>query len=253
MAALSTGAIAYDDRFFEYILAGSARSAATVIPIVLRHFALRSVVDIGCGQGAWLAGWSQAGISDYHGVDGDYVEQQRLLIPEARFTSQDLTSHFDLGRKFDLVASLEVGEHIRPDAMETFVDNLCTHADAILFSAAVPGQGGTLHVNEQSYGFWRDRFADRGYRLFDFVRPNLAGCRQVEPWYRYNSLFFARGGALERLSAEAGACEIVGDRPVPDNAPLAWRARNAIIKRLPLAVSDLLVELKHRVARWRHA
>jgi hypothetical protein len=242
----------YDSDFFDYISIGSMRSAAVVAPLVLQHCRSASLVDIGCGRGAWLVEWKRAGISDFLGIDGAYVDQDRLLISRARFAAQDLTRPFDLGRRFDLVTSLEVGEHIRPEATEVFVDNLCTHADAILFSAAVPGQGGTFHVNERGYGFWRDCFAARGYRLFDFLRPLLISHREVEPWYRYNTLFFASDEALERLSPEALGSEVERSSPVADYAPVTWWLRNALIKRLPLAALDRLVELKHRFVRWRH-
>jgi len=218
----------------------------------MHHYRVKSLVDMGCGRGAWLAEWQRAGIADYLGIDGDYVDRDKLLIPRDRFMKQDLTKRFDVGRRFDLVLSLEVGEHINPDHTDTYVDNLCTHSDAILFSAAVPGQGGSSHVNEQDYEFWRQHFSSRGYRLFDFIRPSLKSRHEVEPWYRYNSLFFARAGALERLSAHARAAEIEPNQPIPDRSPTFWRFRNAIIKRLPAPICGGLVEVKHQLVRWRH-
>lgn len=241
----------YDDRFFEYISVGSLRSAAIVAPLVLQHYRAFSLADIGCGRGAWLVEWQRAGVADWLGVDGDYVDKDGLLVPADHFVAQDLTRCFDLRRVFDLVSSLEVGEHILPSATDIFVDNLCAHGDAILFSAAVPGQGGKSHVNEQTYDFWRQRFAARGYRLFDFVRPMLVSRAEVEAWYRYNILFFARGAAVERLSDEARATEITLDQPIPDFATLFWHLRNAVINLLPPRVVGSLVELKHQFARLR--
>ena len=252
MSSLTANSITYDAGFFDYVSIGSKRSAAIVAPLVLQHYEAVSLADIGCGRGAWLPEWQRAGVVDYLGIDGDYVDLDRLFIPPDRFTTQDLTQRFYLGRRFDLVASLEVGEHITPNDTETFVDNLCTHSDAILFSAAVPGQGGLSHVNEQDYEFWRKRFSARDYRLFDFIRPKLVSCHEVEPWYRYNSLFFARAGALKRLSEEARSAEIERDQPVPDYSPILWQLRNAIIRRLPPPIYDRLVEVKHRFVRWRH-
>jgi SAM-dependent methyltransferase len=253
VSSLAANSIIYDGGFFDYVSIGSRRSAAIVAPLVLQHYAAKSLADIGCGRGAWLPEWQRAGVVDYLGIDGDYVDRERLLIPRDRFTTQDLTKRFDIGRRFDLVVSLEVGEHIRPDDTETFVDNLCTHSDAILFSAAVPGQGGLAHVNEQDYAFWRQRFSARGYRLFDFIRPKLASRHEVEPWYRYNSLFFARAAALERLSEEARSAEIKLDQPVADYSPMLWRLRNAIVRRLPPSIRDRLVEAKHQFVRWRRS
>jgi len=245
------GPMTYDDDFFDYISLGSRRSAAVVAPMILKMFPAQSVCDIGSGRGAWLVEWQRAGVASYLAVDGDYVDLRKLMIPAERFVTKDLTKAFDLGRTFDLVTSLEVGEHIAPEATAVFVDNLCRHSDAILFSAATPGQGGTFHVNEQTHEFWRQRFCERGYRTFDLVRPKVMSQRQIEPWYRYNTLFFARGAALARLADEALAAEISADAPVPDWSPLSWRARNAVIRRLPVSWTDRLVEIKHRYVMAR--
>ena len=236
----------YDDAFFDYISLGSQRSAAVVAPLILERYRAQSLCDIGSGRGAWLVEWERAGLANYLGVDGDYVSLDNLMIPRDHFVTRDLTKPFDLGRTFDLVTSLEVGEHIAPEATETYVDNLCRHSDAILFSAATPGQGGTSHVNEQRPDFWRQRFAARGYRAFDMIRPRLSAQKAVEPWYRYNTLFYARGKALERLAKEVFATEIRAEDPVPECAPLAWRARKAVIRLLPVPMIDLLIEIKHR-------
>ncbi len=236
----------YDDAFFDYISLGSQRSAAVVAPLLLKLYPAQSLCDIGSGRGAWLVEWERSGLANYLGVDGDYVSLERLMIPRDHFVTRDLTKPFDLGRSFDLVTSLEVGEHIAPEAAETYVDNLCRHSDAILFSAATPGQGSTSHVNEQRPDFWRRRFCARGYRAFDMIRPKLRGQKQVEPWYRYNTLFYARGKAIERLAKDVFASEIRSEDPVPDWSPLTWRARNAVIRRLPASTIDLLIEIKHR-------
>jgi hypothetical protein len=241
----------YDNDFFDYISPGSRRSAAIVAPLVLKMFPTQSVCDIGSGRGAWLVEWQRAGVVDFLGVDGGYVDVSKLLIAPQRFVTKDLTKPFDLGRTFDLVTSLEVGEHIVPEATDVYVGNLCRHSDAILFSAATPGQGGTFHVNEQTYDFWRTRFSARGYRTFDLVRPNVTSRREIEPWYRYNTLFFARGTALTRLTGEALAAEITIGDPVPDWSPLFWRARKAMIRRLPMSWTDWLVEIKHRYVMAR--
>jgi hypothetical protein len=88
------------------------------------------------------------------------------------------------------VQSLEVAEHVPATAAQTFVDCLVAHAPVVLFSAAVPGQGGDNHVNEQPYEYWRSLFADRGYRMYDFLRPQIVGTKAAH-WYRYNTFLFA--------------------------------------------------------------
>lgn len=106
-------------------------------------------------------------------MDGDYVPHDQLCVPADRFIDHDLTTPLDLGRRFDLVTCLEVAEHLPSDASETLVDSLCRHADVIVFSAAVPGQGGTGHINERRASFWAALFGTHGYRPYDLLGGRL--------------------------------------------------------------------------------
>lgn len=242
----------YDDLFFSYIEAGSRRSAATVVPLLADTLRPGSVADFGCGRGAWLQIWLSAGLTDVVGVDGPYVPEDKLLVSPRCFRSGDLTTAMDLGRRFDLVTSFEVGEHLPRAASAAFVDNLCRHAPVVAFSAAVPGQGGEHHINEQRYEFWRDLFTARGYRLFDFIRPRIAAVRAVEPWYRYNALLFVSDAAISALPGEVLATRIADGAPVTDVSPLLFRLRKQMLRRAPLRHVDRLAVLKHRLTVFTH-
>src|SRR6266480_4285442 len=102
----------YDRRFLEYTAQSSAASAQLITTLLYPMLIPSSVLDVGCAVGTWLRCWSKLGVADIHGIDGPYVDQSSLEIPPSSFTSVDLNEHFDLGRRFDLVQSLEVGEHI---------------------------------------------------------------------------------------------------------------------------------------------
>lgn len=235
----------YDDTFFRYIEPGSRRSAREVIKVVQSFVDAKSVLDVGCGRGVWLDEWQQAGVSDIFGVDGDYVSSSSLAIPIERFACRDLGCSFNLGRQFDLVQSLEVAEHIAPSSADTFVNSLTTHGKRILFSAATPGQGGEHHVNEQPYEYWRDKFAARGYRLFDICRPALKGNRTVESWYRYNALLFVHDDACRAIPPAFASTEIANNVCIPFYAPLGWRVRASIVKRIPQQTASRIAILKH--------
>ena len=237
----------YDELFFTYIQTGSVRSARRVVHVLASMLNPRSVADIGCGRGAWLKVWLESGTSDVLGVDGPYVPQEGLLVTSALFRSADLRSPIDLGRRFDLVTSFEVGEHLPLAASEAFVESLCRHAPIVAFSAAVPGQGGEQHVNEQPYEFWRDLFAKRGYRLFDCIRPLIAQSRDVEPWYRYNALLFVSDTAIARLPTMAQATRIADGAAVPDVSPPLFRFRKRLLLHAPVWLVDRLAIIKHRL------
>ncbi|HEY2177280.1 MAG TPA: methyltransferase domain-containing protein [Caulobacteraceae bacterium] len=237
----------YSNRFFDYINQGSARSARRIAPLLVDMTGARTVVDIGCGAGAWLQVWADQGLDDWFGVDGDYVEDGDLLIPRSRIHKCDLSRPFSLGRRFDLVCSFEVAEHIAAAYADQFIDNLVDHGDVVAFSAATPGQGGEFHVNEQPYGYWRKKFASRGFDCFDAIRPKIAADDRIEPWYRYNVLLFANAGGAARLSAASREAIVEPAVPVADRSPLAWQLRRAVLGRLPVPVVNGLAMLHHRI------
>jgi SAM-dependent methyltransferase len=238
----------YSALFYRYQREGSARSAAQVLPLLRRAVAVRSVLDVGCGAGAWLSEHSKLGASDLQGVDGDYVDRSLLMFKESAFKPTDITQTFNFDRSYDLVQCLEVAEHVTPSASNTLVDNLVRHGNHVMFSAAVPGQGGEDHINEQTYGYWRDLFAARGYRLFDFLRPLLVNNEAVEPWYRYNILLFVHDRAIAQLPAEVAATRVPDQAPVADFSPPMYRLRKAVLRQLPVAAVSKLANWKHQRA-----
>lgn len=164
----------------------NTNAAKEVIPLIMERFQPRSVVDIGCGTGTWLAVFQENNVDEFIGVDGDYVDRKLLHIPEDRFVCADLSQPFTYPRRFDLAVSLEVAEHIPEASAEAFVESLVNLSDVILFSAAVPGQGGQHHINEQWYDYWQRKFRRHGYQFHDDLRPLIWWNRNVEWWYRQN-------------------------------------------------------------------
>jgi len=61
-------------------------------------------------------------------------------------------------------------------------------SDVVLFSAALPGQGGVGHINEQPLSYWRSLFAKHGYVFYDAIRPQLWNDDRVAYWYRQNTV-----------------------------------------------------------------
>jgi hypothetical protein len=186
------------------------RSAKKVVPALLSLISPQSVVDVGCGVGTWLSVFRGSGINDVLGVDGSYVRTDALLIPHECFLPRDLTSPIGVGRRFDLAISLEVGEHLPTGSSGSFVDQLVGLSDVVLFSAAVPGQGGVHHVNEQWQGYWLALFEARGYVSVDCMRNRLWQDPDVQPYYKQNMILYVERETLGRRTdlgalAEQGA------------------------------------------------
>lgn len=184
----------YSRQFFDRQVDGSASSARVVVPIVLSLLSVRSVVDVGCGVGPWAAEFVAQGIEDVWGVDGDYVERSQLRIPSERFLPRDLSQPIRFDRTFDLAISLEVAEHLPESRARSLVADLTSLAPCVLFSAAIPGQGGTHHVNEQYLPYWEALFRWRGYEGIDPIRPEILGNPAVEWFYQQNIVMFAARG-----------------------------------------------------------
>lgn len=188
----------YDAEFFERNRALSLRSAEVVVPLVMERVGpITSVVDIGCGIGTWLAAFASGGVHTLLGVDGDYVDRETLLIDRSNFTPAELTESIRLDRRFDLAISLEVAEHLPESRAATFVADLCRLSDRVLFSAAIPGQPGTNHINLQWPSYWIRLFAEQGYGATDPIRPKIWHRDDIPYWYRQNIVLFIKGHAGE--------------------------------------------------------
>jgi SAM-dependent methyltransferase len=239
---------AYSDDFYNGIRDGSRRSAEAVVPLVLEAVQPKSVVDVGCGDGTWLSVFQQNGVQDVFGIDGDYVSRDSLRIPLYLFNAIDLSSPFELGRKFDLAVSLEVAEHLPPQSAQGFIGSLVKLAPVVLFSAAIPLQGGTHHVNEQWPDYWVALFQRHKYVPIDNIRGRLWRNDSVEWWYVQNSLFFASPSALENNKTLRDALEMTNPSQLSIVHPRFYAAFAREHFRLRTALKTLLQALKYSLA-----
>ncbi len=190
--------MAYNRQFYDNIRDGSRRSARALMPLVLELVRPKTVVDVGCGDGTWLAVLRELGVTDTLGIDGSHIDRQILQIPEGQFKSVDLAKPFRLDRVFDLAISLEVAEHLPPAAAADFVLSLIQSAPVVLFAAAIPFQGGQNHLNEQWPDYWAALFQRHDYLPIDCIRGKIWSNDQVQFWYAQNTLLFAHAPRVHR-------------------------------------------------------
>ncbi len=201
----------------------NARSAERILDIMFEFHRPTSLLDVGCGLGTWLNVARSRGVEDVCGVEGTWLDIAKLRVDPSRVRTFDLEQGFDLGRKFDLVVSLEVAEHLSEGAAERFIATLVRHGRWVLFSAAIPYQGGHHHVNEQFLSYWAELFARFSYRPLDVVRGRIWNDQSVLWWLRQNVVLFVDEELIvddERLRHAAST-----DHPLSVVHPEVYRDR----------------------------
>ena len=235
----------YDDQFFIARHASSRESAEEIVPLLLDLIRPRSVIDVGCAIGEWLQVFREHGVEDIRGIDGDYVKEETLLIPPDRFESRDLRGRINIDRRFDVAMSLEVAEHLPESSAAEFIGSLVKLAPVVLFSAAIPHQGGTGHLNEQWQDYWAAHFESHGYLVIDTLRRRVWDNPRVARWYKQNMLLYVHADDLERHD------DLRRERNATSVGPVSLVHPETYLKRAHPSTRRIIRMLKRRIAeRW---
>lgn len=190
----------YTKSFYELQKKQNIKSAEKIVPIIKKllfenaeHDKL-TVCDVGCGSGNWLYVFKKYGFK-VTGIDRNpYMD--RGMLEKDEFVQYDFESGKNkkppLEDRFGLVICLEVLEHLPEKYADNMIDLLVNCSDYVLFSAAVPLQGGTGHVNEQWQSYWVKKFEKKGYILCDCIRPLIWDDDEITFFYRQNIMLFAK-------------------------------------------------------------
>lgn len=206
--------VAYNSTFFNSRIFKA--DYQTIAENIVEIYQPKTVADFGCGPGYLSKELAKLGVK-VTAVDGYARPDFSGLAVE--FHTLDLNDRAAIenlfrGRSFDLAISLEVAEHLNPAASSPLVNCLTTVAPVVVFSAAVPGQGGHGHINLQPREYWHREFTKCGFVCADRLREKLRASSHVAPWYRYNILDYVRSGhplapepteVIERLIASESA------------------------------------------------
>lgn len=180
----------YNNDFYHNKTPESFSSALVVLKILFEIYQPNSIVDVGCGQGSWLAAAEELGSKRLVGYDGNWIKNEDLVSKNINFNSVNMESTFQINGVYDLAISVEVAEHLPEFRAKDFVYNLCNAAKVIVFSAAIKEQGGTNHINEQWQSYWIDIFKGNGFEVFDIFRSRIWNNSDVNWWYRQNIFLF---------------------------------------------------------------
>jgi SAM-dependent methyltransferase len=193
---------------YEWWLTGSTESARVAVPLIVDAVSPTSVADVGCGLGQWLAVFKEHGVETVLGYDGPWIDRSQLFVSPPEFVGADLNEPLPVPRRFDLATCLEVVHMLEPHRAEPVVASLVELADVVVFSAGIPGQGGTLQQNEQWPGYWAALFREHGYVACDPFRSALWEEPDVKWWFAQNMLVYATPEAVDaRPVLAASRCD----------------------------------------------
>jgi len=193
----------YRQEFFKNRHERTKHAANKILPIFVETLPqLNSAVDFGCGVGTWVSTLKDYGANDVLGLEGPWLDEKLLQIEPDEFRSANFEEVVSLDKKYDLAMTLEVAEHLSPEAASTFVKSLVSASDFILFSAEIPLQGGVRHLNEQWPDYWAGLFREQGYVVVDCVRQKIWNETSIPVWYRQNILMFVKEDQVSRLKMD---------------------------------------------------
>lgn len=183
----------YDERFFKNTVKLESGSAKAMVKILIKRFAPKSVIDVGCGPGLFLAEFKKSRV-EIAGYDGSPAAVSASLIG-GRIKLHDLCRPLRLNRRFDLCLCFEVAEHLTKACAKTLVNSLVKLSQIVIFTAATPGQGPKSigHINEQPFGYWQKLFRRNGYilnkRLTEKIKRQMKD-KEVVWWLTKNLMVF---------------------------------------------------------------
>ncbi|MDR1760177.1 MAG: class I SAM-dependent methyltransferase [Fibrobacter sp.] len=160
---------------------------------------VHSAIDFGCGTGTFLYALKELGAKEVLGLDGPWAKNWQVISKD-EFSEADFEQPIKLPKKYDLAISLEVAEHISEKHAGQFIESITEASDIVFFSAAVPGQRGEMHVNEQWQSYWCHLFAQKGFICLDYLRPLFWDNEKIGPtlwYYKQNCLLYVK---KERVS-----------------------------------------------------
>ena len=236
----------YSEAFYKSVDKRAVETASLVFKVLSRHIKGNSILDLGCGSGAWLHAALEHGYTSATGVDlsssldlirknanfQKHISDKSLLLIEKDFVSDPLSNIVPA----DVSICLEVVEHLPCEIAKSLVKLLTETSHFVVFSAAQPGQGGTHHINEQSLAYWVEEFARYNFYPFDLFRTILANQKDIPRFYALNMMFFVNGDNENSkkmiLNEESLFAKKVKDISQLDKRSNLERIRYAIVRQL---------------------
>jgi len=245
----------YDRNFFERQKKDAEVSFLGIIKCLNRHLGgaeISSAIDLGCGLGYFLNTYKKVWQGEgkklkVHGVDGDYVQRDMLALNKDEFEAYDLKKVYRTDATYDIAISTECAEHLPPQRADSFVEDLTRLSDIVLFSAAVPYQGGTEHINEQPVTYWIKLFDKYGYEFRDIIRPDIWDDSSIATCYRQNMVIYVRRGSRAYDMIDKEADKKLIDVIHPDHWKYTRMLFQGRLGRIYMYVERILIRMREKM------
>jgi len=154
----------------------------------LKDNKIETLLDLGCGPAFYVSNIINEGIS-CEAYDGNPNTPE---LTKGLAQVKDLSVDFDLGKTYDFVLSLEVGEHIPKDFEDVFINNVLKHSHKyVLLSWAIPKQGGDGHFNEQPNYYIIDKITSLGFEFDEDISQGLRSSAKAR-WFKNTLMLFKK-------------------------------------------------------------
>jgi SAM-dependent methyltransferase len=238
----------YSKEFYQSVDNRASETAKVIFRELRNYLSVTTMVDAGCGSGAWARTAIDEGLTQAFGVDLssslDLIKKNKsfekiladgnLILIERDFV-KDSVSGLPVA---ELAICLEVAEHLPPEIGASLITRLTEASNFVIFSAAQPGQGGTYHINERPIEFWVEEFAKYNFEPFDPFREILRKSENVPRFYALNMLLFVSKGSINTDKRVLDKHALNNARVVRndqlDKRTLIEKMRYALIKKLPV-------------------
>ncbi len=162
-----------------------------------RELGVRSVLDVGCGEGHAAAYFRSMGCRVL-GVDGSKQAKRDSQIPDFHVLHDYTVRPYTPSATFDLVWSCEFVEHVEERYLSNFLETFRASRRYLMMTYARPGQPGWHHVNCRTPQYWVGQLHRIGFQ-FDRDLTRASICATGPGHYRDNGLFFVRADMRDLL------------------------------------------------------
>lgn len=198
----------------------------------------KTVLDAGCATGHLVAALRDLGVEAY-GIDiSDYaisvVREDIRQYCAVGSLVDPIPEHFP--KKYDVVITIEVLEHLMAEEGKKAIANLCQYTDRIIFASTPDDFDDPTHINVQPREYWARIFAECGFMDDLHYRP-LFLASYASSFYRSED-WLSQFEHYERLIVSTQ--QIIKDKDshiqnlntIIQNQSAEIQSRNAVIQNL---------------------